>query len=217
MGRSKHNKKVLLSSLLEDYFSKSEDGLTQWPEDVKEWVKLVFIPRPLGPGLWAELDPDKRCMAAVQWDEHQAFMESSERKIAWYDQILRASFWWKRASVSPAEAALLLCHQDPNDANGAPLSSANDETAPEHYKELLRVFEEVSVLKPGHRRLKDWVSIAQEDGLRHHSWVTDYAKAISETALEDCVGESRTAAAVEAAAEAADKAAATAADRKSVV
>lgn len=207
MGKTKDIENVPLSSLLEDYFDTSKDSSAQWPKDVKEWIRLVFIPPPIGPGEWEELDPDERRSAAVQWDEDRAFEQSPERKIAWYDQVLRASFWWKRASVSPAEAALLLCHQDPNDAGGTPLLSTNDETTPEHYKELLRLYQEVSDLSPGPRRLEEWVSIAQENELKHHSWVTEYAKAISKIALEDSVGDMHTAEAAEAAAKKAAEAA----------
>lgn len=71
-------------------------------------------------------------------------VRESENVLSSYDQTLDAMTWWNLSALTPHEAAMLLCHFNPHDDKLNPLGSiTTEETAPEDFKRLLRVFEDV--------------------------------------------------------------------------
>jgi hypothetical protein len=165
---------------LKDFFDPPQFGPTKWPEAVADWVRLIFVDAPFGPGRWAELTPDERCAAVAKFENEWSLKRAPERKMAWLDITLDAAFWWQRASVSPHEAASLLCQFNPLDCSCDPLNTKNEETGPDDYNKVLRAFDELHSTKPALRRLQDWLGCAKDQELKYHSWIDDYAKARTE-------------------------------------
>lgn len=102
----------------------------------------------------------------------------------WFDYTMNAAMWFKRASVKPDEAAMLLWRLDPlnRDWRGnAPDPERTyvdgDETSPRHYRALKRVFEDVAMNDPKPRTLLDWRDVAKHEGLRYHQWIDEYVQA----------------------------------------
>ena len=145
------------------------------PKSVQELVEVLYVEKPYAPGPWHSLTPDQRREAAAQFDH----------ALLWWEATLDASFWWGRASVSPPQAALLLCELNPNNIGCDPLASKNEKTGPGDYKKLLIAFEELQSIEPAHRRLEDWLRYAQEcsPALQHHFWIDWYAAVMA--AAED--------------------------------
>ena len=104
--------------------------------------------------------------------------DSAEAKIGWYNATLDASFWLSRKGLTALEAATLLCQQNPHDDKCDPLLISTDETTPNDFKRLLRVFEDDAKQEAQPRKLTYWLSIAKTEGLKYHSWIDDYLAAI---------------------------------------
>jgi len=100
--------------------------------------------------------------------------------IAWYAQSLDAETWWILSNLTPREAAALLCRFNPHDNKLDPLSIITDETGPEDFKRLLRVFEDVAKSQPRPRTLSDWHDIARDKRLKYHSWIDAFRQAVTE-------------------------------------
>ena len=104
--------------------------------------------------------------------------QEAGRIIAWYDATLDAKNWVHHVpDIKPREAAMLLCQFNPGD-NLDPNISTNDETGPDDFRRLLRVFEGVANTNPKLRTLLQWRDIARERKLKYHSWIDKYAEAI---------------------------------------
>ena len=63
--------------------------------------------------------------------------QAAEELVAWYAVTLDAMTWWGLGSVTPREAAMLLCRVNPHDDKLDPLVITSDETAPDDFKRLL--------------------------------------------------------------------------------
>lgn len=98
---------------------------------------------------------------------------ASQNTVDWHDNHLGAAMWFRRHSIKPSEAAMLLCQFNPHDDRCDPLEDFNTETGPADYKRLLRVFEDES--QP--RTLMQWIAVAQDNGLKYHSWIDGYVNA----------------------------------------
>ena len=61
---------------------------------------------------------------------------------AWCDATLDASSWWDLGRITPSEAAALLCELNPND-----IDFSSPETGREDFKRLLRVFNDIGLMK----------------------------------------------------------------------
>lgn len=111
--------------------------------------------------------------------------EARRHFIAWYDNAMDADIWWGLASVTPREAAMLLCEFNPNDDTCNPLTCTNLETKPDDFKRLLRVFKDVKKTDPTARTLRQWLAVARDKPLKYHSWIDAYALARNEDSPAD--------------------------------
>jgi hypothetical protein len=101
--------------------------------------------------------------------------EEPEFLTDWYDSTLNASRWLRRKIVTAEQAAILLCEMNPDDTTvDDARRSANLETGPSHFKDLLDFFGDAHQLDPSFRTLLQWVELARSEGLKYHSWVDCY-------------------------------------------
>lgn len=100
---------------------------------------------------------------------------------AWFEQIYEASVWWGLANISVDEAAMLLSGANPHDPHADPMSTTHEDgTGPKDYAILRRVFEDVA--GDGVKRsLGLWLAVAEERGLRYHSWIGEWLGARGES------------------------------------
>jgi hypothetical protein len=91
----------------------------------------------------------------------------------WWRDQMEAELWFGLQKVTPREAALLLCQQNPLE-DGASEHNSSDETDPSDYKRLFRVFSDLAEVDAAPRSLKDWIEVADEKDLKYHSWVRDW-------------------------------------------
>jgi hypothetical protein len=103
--------------------------------------------------------------------------ELAERFIDWFDATLDAATWFSLSNVALNDAARLLCQLNPDDAAVGPLVTSNDETGPDHFKRLLRVFADEANADAQTRTLLQWRNIARDRNLTCHSWIDEYQKA----------------------------------------
>ena len=152
---------------------------------------------------WAKLSPTGRHERAVEVDRQQVtkrrirndkvrrMLNLAERdptyvaeySIGFDESTLDAATWWGLNRVTPCEAAMLLCHFNPhNDTLGDATKASNDETAPDDFKRLLRVFEDVAQADTQARTLRQWRDIARGKKMKYHSWIDKYEAAVRLTA-----------------------------------
>lgn len=136
-------------------------GVTVSIEDARNYLK------PLGFELKENL---------TESEQHD--FESPEGIVGWWDYTMDASFWWMQPTVSPQEAALLLCQLNPHQDGLRPEGHDNGETGAQEYKKLLRAFNGLQSVQEKHRTIEQWVCVAQRDGLKYHSWIDDYLLAV---------------------------------------
>jgi hypothetical protein len=125
----------------------------------------------------------------VYWHEINTWLDSHEPKIRfrfsandvveWWCHTLDAMTWWKRRNVSPRDAAILLCRQNPLDPDVDPDRTSTDETTPADFRRLVLAFDDAANSDSRRRTLRDWVSIAEAEGLRFHSWIRDWVSAMA--------------------------------------
>lgn len=129
------------------------------------------------PMQWDKLTPDCRRNVARQWDGAHSPENELNNVVGWCDKALDAATWWSLSSVTAQEAAALLCRFNPSDEQDNPLEITTDETNPNDFKLLKRVLEDVERSIPQSRTLADWLAVAHEKRLKHHSWANVYEKA----------------------------------------
>jgi len=101
-------------------------------------------------------------------------MREDEVSLDHWDDAMHAARWLGLSAISPHEAASLLCGVDPLNAARDPAVVTTDETTPEDFKLLLRVFSDAHTVDPAHRRLRHWFEIAKASGCKQHSWLESY-------------------------------------------
>ncbi|WP_235507467.1 hypothetical protein [Acidovorax sp. Leaf78] len=104
---------------------------------------------------------------------------------SWYDATLSASYWWGLSDLQPAEAAMLLCEQDPHE-EPTPERTTTSETTPLDYRKLLRAFTDVAKREPSPRTLSVWHKHARAERLKYHSWIDRYASAVNQSGDWEC-------------------------------
>jgi len=124
--------------------------------------------------------PDAGMAGGIDEETVDAMFGEREHRTGWYDATLDADMWFGLASPTPREAAMVLCQFNPHDDNCDPTTITTDETGPEDFKRLLRVFEDLEKVEPKARTLRQWLAIAREKGLKYHSWIDAYALARTE-------------------------------------
>ncbi len=117
----------------------------------------------------------------------QTDKKKREHLIAEYDATMNAAMWFKRASVKPAEGAMLLWRLDPLERDwqgNAPdperIFVDGNEASPGHYRALKRTFEDIAETDPKPRTLLNWREVAKREGLQYHEWIDEYVQAQSE-------------------------------------
>ncbi len=125
---------------------------------------------------------DAKAIIAANYDAVHDPAFKSARLVGWYDFTIDAKTWFDMENIKPKEAAMLMCQISPlDDVDPELIFVDDDKTSPDRYRLLLRVFEDKLSVSPEPRTLKQWRSIAQELGLRYHSWIDEYLQAIGIT------------------------------------
>ena len=112
-----------------------------------------------------------------------------EYMVGWYDATLDAGMWFGLASLTPREAAMMLCQFNPHNDSYDPLTCNNLETNPDDFKRLLRVFDDEQKVEPKARNLRQWLATAHDRRLKYHSWIDAYALARDEESPVDSCSE----------------------------
>jgi hypothetical protein len=176
---------------LANWFAKS---LSKLPDD-KRKIATKHIKD------WSNLSPAERRAKAETYDRDTATIrrirvEQALRKqaqaekdpqysvalsIVWNNTFLEAAHWFGLKSITPREAALLLCQLNPHDATSDPLSITTTETTPDDFKNLLREFDDVAKADTNEqsRTLSQWRDIARDKLLKYHSWIDHYIEAMA--------------------------------------
>lgn len=145
------------------YAEKIEDGI------VMRIPMESFLDRQL-----ATRSPNKGPLDGNERDETQA----AEYIAAWWDQSLDATFWWESPSVTPLQAALLLCRHNPNSENeNDGRTTTTDETDPTDFVRLLNAFEALERATPAIRTLQAWLDFSTTKGLKTHTWIDEWQSA----------------------------------------
>ncbi len=97
--------------------------------------------------------------------------------VGWWDTGMHAREWFDMAAITSKEAASLLCGSDPLDGKADPERTTTEDTRPDDFRLLLRVFLDVERSVEGHRTLLDWITIAATRQLKHGYWVHRYLEA----------------------------------------
>jgi len=180
-----------LARMLAKWFDKPIDAL---PQRLREVAK-AYIPK------WPELSSAERRARANEVDRQLATKlalkirradrdreqakndpkQVAEGIVAWYDTALDAMTWWGLGSITPHEAAMLLCHFNPQNGTLDPLEITTDETTPDDFKRILRVFEDVARSQPQDRRLSQWHDIAHDRRLKYDPWIDAYRRAVTKS------------------------------------
>lgn len=103
--------------------------------------------------------------------------QTNEHMVGFWDYSMHAADWFDMAAVTPREAASLLCQSDPLNDKANPENNTNDETGPDDFRLLLRVFSDVAQSAPKDRTLIEWFTIAEARRYKHHSWIDQYIEA----------------------------------------
>ena len=141
------------------------------------------LPLPCTLGQLRAFLPDAGMAGYIDEEAVDAVLGEHEHRIGWYDNTMNAAMWFKRASVKPDEAAMLLCRIDPLERDwqgNAPdperIYVDDDKASPDRYRLLLRAFLDVAETDPKPRTLLDWRDVAKREGLRHHQWTDEYVQ-----------------------------------------
>lgn len=105
-------------------------------------------------------------------------LASPETICAWWEdgRSMDASHWWSLKSVTPEEAAKLLCRMNPS-ADIDPKTFATDKTGPQDYERLLRQFQDTTPTERRGFSLQQWLELAKNRKLNYHPWIDEWRKA----------------------------------------
>lgn len=102
--------------------------------------------------------------------------EQAESEAFWDDEALNAGVHFSLPVVSPLDAAILLHGQDPDSTSPEDAAGiTSDDTTPQDFKTLRRVFEATADADPRNRTLLDWMHLADRSGCKYHRWARSYA------------------------------------------
>lgn len=146
------------------------------------------LPLPCTLGQLRAFLPDAGMAGSIDEESVAALLGGREYMAGWYNETLDAEMWFGLASPTPHEAAMLLCQHNPHENACDPMKTTTDETGPEDFKRLLRVFEDLEKVEPKARPLRQWLAIARDKGLKYHSWIDAYVMAQVEELPADAGG-----------------------------
>lgn len=146
------------------------------------------LPLPCTLGQLRAFLPDAGMAGSIDEESVAALLGGREYMAGWYNETLDAEMWFGLASPTPHEAAMLLCQHNPHENACDPMKTTTDETGPEDFKRLLRVFEDLEKVEPKARTLRQWLAIARDKGLKYHSWIDAYVMAQIEELTADTGG-----------------------------
>jgi len=135
------------------------------------------LPLPCTLGQLRAFLPDAGMAGSIDEEAVAALLGWREYMTGWYNETLDADMWFGLASPTPHEAAMLLCQHNPHEDACDPMKTTTDETGPEDFKRLLRVFEDLEKVEQKARTLRQWLVIARDKGLKYHSWIDAYVMA----------------------------------------
>ena len=139
---------------------------------------------------WDKLPPERRkglMQRASNANPGQQVQGADSKEIIradygndWYDTTLEADHWFAMATVAPVDAALLLCHNNPNETTfDKAKCCTNGQIGPKELIQLHQRFVALQATDSDIRTLVDWIEAARSMGLKYHSWIDGYR----ETAL----------------------------------
>lgn len=139
---------------------------------------------------WDKLPPERRkglMQRASNANPGQQVQGADSKEIIradygndWYDATLEADHWFAMATVAPVDAALLLCHNNPNETTfDEAKCCTNGQIGPKELIQLHQRFVALQAADSDIRTLVDWIEAARSMGLKYHSWIDGYR----ETAL----------------------------------
>lgn len=101
--------------------------------------------------------------------------DQAEHDASWHDAALSAGVHFGLPVVSPLDAAILLHGQDPDSTSPEDAERiTSDDTTPQDFKTLRRVFEATAAADPRNRTLLDWMHLADRSGCKYHRWAGSY-------------------------------------------
>ena len=106
--------------------------------------------------------------------------------VDWSDAELHADQWFMLANVTPLQAAMLLCGQNPNgdDAEGKAERTTTDSIKPSDFRALRTTFQGQTAPAGQATDLETWVRLARSLSLRYDPWVDAYMAAADLPALK---------------------------------
>lgn len=120
----------------------------------------------------------------LPWPGYPTEAQNREYIVAWWDADIQATQWFGLSCLTALEAAQLLCKLNPKyDPVMTVLLRTEGEPKGDDFKLMRRVFEDVA-LDGVPRSLRQWLEVANQRKLKHHSWVDQYLMALGEAAEE---------------------------------
>ena len=176
----------------------AEAYISQWsslsPDERRARAKEVDRQRVVKAGIKLSLAPFQQ-----ERDRHDP-LKIAEETIGWWDgvAVMSASFWLAQPSVTPHQAALILCQYNPSNLSGAdPEKNSTDEAGPVEYRQLLSAFDAMERVAPANRALSEWLKYAKCRGLKYHTWIDEYLSAVDTLRAEQGAETSRPAELIE--------------------
>lgn len=118
----------------------------------------------------------------LPWPGYPTEAQNREYIVAWWDADIQATQWFGLSRLTALEAAQLLCKLNPKyDSVMMVMLRTEGEPKADDFKLMRRVFDDVA-LDGAPRSLRQWLEVANQRKLKHHSWVDQYLMALGETA-----------------------------------
>ncbi len=123
---------------------------------------------------------EAEAIAALDLPDKTEGWEQRERdhEIGWFNVTIEADHWAALSSITPSDAAMLLCRLNPNTETFEDAKETTaDELGPENLIRLEQRLADLNKIDPSPRTLRDWLGTARTLGLKYHSWIDSYMEA----------------------------------------
>ncbi|MFM9921898.1 hypothetical protein VLK31_02805 [Variovorax sp. H27-G14] len=123
-------------------------------------------------------EADSTALSASEPGQIEPTTDGEFSSATWWGGYLEAAYWWDQPSITPLEAALLLCGLDPHveSKDSAEKLATPGEPSGRDFKMMLRSFEGAEIAGQL-RTMRKWLGIAMEQGLKRHSWLAEWVAA----------------------------------------